>query len=109
MKKGDKCYIIVSNSQVHYNGYPVCLIREDKVYSAGKKFILTCEKDCFSGVPAKYPQFFTKGGYRNWTPKNIHDFYYDFNLLDEETFLKNHVINENGEFITCNGIKYIIR
>ena len=109
MKKGDKCYIIVSNSQVHYNGYPVCLIREDKVYSAGKKFILTCEKDCFSGIPARYPQFSTETGNRNWTPKNIHDFYYDFNIIDEDTYLKNHIENNEGEFIIYEGIKYIIR
>lgn len=105
MKKGDKCYIIVTNSTVHYNGYPVCLIREDEIFSSGEKFTLVCDKDYFSGHKAKRPQFYTDTGYRDWTPKNIHDFYYDFYLIDEKTYLKNRKDN----FITHHGVTYIIR
>lgn len=105
MKRGDKCFIVVTNSEVRYNGYPVCRIREDVVYSSGKKFTVVCEKDCFSGRRPRRPQFFTESGNRNWTPKNVHDFYYDFILLDEDTYKA----NLNGNLITAYGETFLIR
>lgn len=105
MKKGDNCYIIVTCEGVTYNGYPVCKIRKNKVVSSGKKFTLVDEKDAFSSKDEKHPQFFTETGERNWTPKNIHDFNYNFYLIDEDTYAKS--IDRN--IITFNNIQYIIR
>lgn len=105
MKKGDKCYILVTCKGVNYNGYPVGKIRENKVISSGKKFTLVNEKDYFSGKNAHYPQFFTETGDRNWTPKNVHDFDYDFYLISEDDYIKN--LDRN--IFTFRNIKYIIR
>lgn len=105
MKKGDKCYILVTCKGVNYNGYPVCKLRETEIISSGKTYTLAAWKDYFNSKKERYPQFFTETGERNWTPKNEHDFYYDFYLIDENIYLNN--VHEN--LITYRNTTFIIR
>ena len=105
MKKGDKCYILVTCDGVNYNGYPVGKLRETEIISSGKTFTLVGWKDYFNSKKERYPQFFTDTGERNWTPKNLHDFDYHFYLISEDDYIKN--LDRN--IFTFRNIKYIIR